>query len=285
VSATTSIEWAQRTWNPTTGCDRISPGCDNCYALTMAKRLKAMGQARYQADGDPRTSGPGFALTLHPESIAEPHGWRKPSVVFVNSMSDLFHAKVPYEFVERVWSTMAETPRHTYQILTKRPDRMERFVARLVERFGVLPNVWLGTSVESQEYVVRAERLAGIPAAVRFLSVEPMLGPVELHDLFWRLCPECHDDPDPDDEPYEPCHLCDGEGFLRRGEIGWVIAGGESGHGARPCELDWLRSLRDRCRDARIPYFLKQLGGFGRVGKGGHEDAVLDGRRWLEIPA
>src|SRR5258708_851552 len=123
MSAATSIEWTGRTWNPTTGCDRVSPGCDHCYALTLARRLKAMGQARYQNDGDPRTSGPGFALTLHPEAIGEPHHWRAPQTVFVNSMSDLFHAKVPYEFVERVWWTMFETPRHTYQILTKRPDR------------------------------------------------------------------------------------------------------------------------------------------------------------------
>lgn len=277
MSGKTSIEWTQnadgsqgRTWNPTTGCDRVSPGCDHCYALTMAKRLKAMGQARYQADGDPRTSGPGFALTLHPESIDEPRHWRKPSVVFVNSMSDLFHAKVPYEFVERVWETMAETPRHTYQILTKRPDRMERFVARLVERFGVLPNVWCGTSVESQEYVSRAVRLAGVPAVVRFLSVEPLIGPVDLSRAFYVV-------------------EGDGPDALRidvgANPIDWVIAGGESGHGARPCELDWLRSLRDQCQEAGVAYFCKQIGTVAASrGKGGDPASWPMGLRVREMP-
>lgn len=289
MSATTTIEWTERTWNPTTGCDRISPGCEHCYALTLAARLKNMGQPRYQLDGNPHTSGPGFAVTLHPEALDEPHRWRKPQIVFVNSMSDLFHARVPYEFVERVWSTMAETKRHRYQVLTKRPDRMARFVARLVARFGVLPNVWLGTSIESQAYVGRARYLLQTPAAIRFLSCEPLLGSIDLAPVLWGTVGNTAD------------YFRNGR--LMHGGIGgqtissrpldavhWVIAGGESGHGARPCELDWLRSLRDQCQAAGVSFFLKQLGSVamaaqGVRGKGGHLDAVLDGRRWLEMPA
>ncbi len=408
-----------------TGCDRVSPGCDHCYALTMAARLKAMGQARYQNDGDPRTSGPGFALTLHPEALVEPLRWRKPTTVFVNSMSDLFHADVPDEFIGRVWQTMSSTPQHTFQVLSKRADRMERWLRRwhegavaepyavrdvpsapgyqvstwgevfgpkrpdkplasdpgeqghlrvaihrdgrpvgrkLVHRlvlaafvrppqpgeqgchrngdptdnrlsnlrwgsqelnwqdrvrhgsarswsklneadvsairvraeagetayriardFGVsdtqvrnvithrqwaavpeparlrapsrnvLGNCWVGVSVESPSQYGRIRHLQRAPAAVRFLSCEPLLAP--LSDL-----------------PLE--------------DIQWVIAGGESGHGARPCELDWLRSLRNQCQGTGVAFFLKQLGtvAVGGRGKGGHGDAVLDGRRWTEMP-
>src|SRR5579859_631225 len=165
MTTKTSIEWTQMTWNPTTGCDRVSPGCDHCYALTMAGRLKATGAKAYQVDGDPRTSGPGFGLTLHAERLKDPLRWRDPRVVFVNSMSDLFHAKVPFEFVEQVWATMGATPQHTYQILTKRPDRMARFSKRL----PLLPNVWLGTSVEDQRRVDRVAHLMNTEAAVRFI--------------------------------------------------------------------------------------------------------------------
>lgn len=222
-----SIEWTEQTWNPTTGCDRISPGCDNCYALTMAKRLKGMGQAKYQADGDPRTSGPGFGLAVHPDTLTEPLRWKKPRKVFVNSMSDLFHARVPREFLVRVFAVMAATPQHTYQILTKRPERAARILTDLCtcgtghppgEHFrsemewaatphsptyvpglehGIyhrsgwpLPNVWLGTSVENQKYAdLRIPALLAAPAAVRFLSCEPLLGPVDLSPWLTPISP------------------------------------------------------------------------------------------------
>ena len=214
----TKIEWTDEVWNPTTGCDRISPGCDNCYALTMAKRLKGMGQAKYQSDGDPRTSGPGFGLAVHPDALTEPLRWKKPRRVFVNSMSDLFHARVPREFLARVFAVMAATPQHTYQVLTKRPDRAARILNDLCTcgrgcvpgthfrsemewaatshsptyvpglEHGIyhrtgwpLPNVWIGTSVENQKYAdLRISALLDTPAAVRFLSREPLLGPVDL---------------------------------------------------------------------------------------------------------
>lgn len=260
----TSIEWTEQTWNPTTGCDRISPGCDNCYALTMAKRLKGMGQAKYQTDGDPRTSGPGFALTTHADTLTEPLRWKKPRKVFVNSMSDLFHARVPREFLARVFAVMAATPQHTYQILTKRPERAARILTDLCtcgngcvpgthfrsemewaatphsptyvpglesgiyHRSGwPLPNVWLGTSIESDDYARRADALRQAPAAVRFISAEPLLGPLPTLDVTG---------------------------------IDWVIFGGESGPGARPLELDWIRDAIGQCQAAGAAPFVKQLG-------------------------
>lgn len=258
MSGTSKIEWTEATWNPVTGCTKVSPGCDHCYAETFAERWRGIPGHPYEQ---------GFDLKLWPERLGLPRQWRAPRVIFVNSMSDLFHARVPYGFVERVWETMAGTERHTYQILTKRPDRMERFVGRLAERFGVLPNVWCGTSVESQQYINRARRLVWVQAAVRFLSIEPMLGPVDLGGVLAELGGywPTEDGPDP---------------------IQWVIAGGESGPGARPCELDWLRSLRDQCSSAGVPYFLKQLGRIaaGGRGKGDGAAAVLDGRRWTDRP-
>ncbi|AVH57774.1 MULTISPECIES: DUF5131 family protein [Streptomyces] len=233
---TTTIEWTEATWNPTTGCDRISPGCDNCYALTMAKRLKGMEQQRgtarpkYQNDGDPRTSGPGFALTVHPDTLDAPVKWRIPRRVFVNSMSDLFHARVPVDFVTSVWRTMASTPQHTYQILTKRPERLARVLEQVHGALGLeepLPNVWLGTSIESDDYARRADALRLAPAAVRFVSAEPLLGPLPSLDVTG---------------------------------IDWVILGGESGPGARPLELVWIRDVIGQCRTAGAAPFVKQLG-------------------------
>jgi protein gp37 len=212
----------------------------------MARRLKAMGNPRYQADGDPRTSGPGFGLTLHHDLVNLPKRWREPSVVFVNSMSDLFHDKVPADFIYSVYRTMAETPRHTYQVLTKRSARL----LRLADWLPWTDNIWMGVSVEDQAQTIRARRLARVPAAVRFLSVEPMLGPVDLTDVL--------------------------------PELDWVIAGGESGPACRPCDLDWLRDLRDQCQAAEVPFFLKQLGGW--PDKRGHDRALLDGRPWREMP-
>jgi len=198
VSSGTSIEWTEATWNPTTGCDRISPGCDNCYAMALARRLKAMGQPKYQRDGDPRTSGPGFGLTTHRDAVLTPLTWRTPRRVFVNSMSDLFHPDVPEAFVVDVWRTMEMSVRHSYQILTKRPQRMRQLLPRVHERLAELgdglamplTNVWLGTSIENDTYAWRAEHLRATDAVVRFLSLEPLLGPLpslELDGISWVI--------------------------------------------------------------------------------------------------
>jgi protein gp37 len=252
MATSSSIEWTEKTWNVVTGCDRISAGCDNCYALTLAKRLKGMGSAKYQNDGDPRTSGPGFALTVHPDSLDEPLRWRKPTTVFVNSMSDLFHARVPREFIASVWRTMERTPQHTYQVLTKRPERMPRILADL----PVLPNVWLGTSIESDRFTRRADALRATPAAVRFISAEPLLGPLPSLDLTG---------------------------------IDWLIAGGESGPGSRPMDLDWVRDLIARCRQSGTAPFVKQLGTLQATGpkdkKGGNWSTWPDDLRVREYPA
>lgn len=256
------IEWTEQTWNPTTGCDRISPGCDNCYALTMAKRLKGMGSAKYQTDGDPRTSGPGFALATHPDTLTEPLRWKKPRKVFVNSMSDLFHARVPIEFIVDVWRVMEMTPQHTYQVLTKRPQRLSRALAKahwVLGRTEPLPNVWLGTSVENQKYAdLRIPALLDAPAAIRFLSCEPLISPVDLSGYVSRPCPCCHGEGH--DESCAPCYDlgCNGGGFVH--DLHWVIAGGESGPGARPLHTEWLADLLTDTRQARVATFVKQLG-------------------------
>ncbi len=238
-----AIEWTESTWNPTTGCDRTSPGCDRCYALTLAKRLKAMGVAKYQRDGNPRTSGPGFGMTLHPDALTLPQRWASPRTVFVNSMSDLFHDAVPLDFIGQVFATMADTPQHTYQVLTKRARRLAKVAALLPWP----PNVWMGVSVENDRYTFRADLLRTVPAAVRFLSVEPMLGPVPSLDL---------------------------------AGIDWVIAGGESGSRARGLEHEWVASLRERCVGEGVAFFFKQWG--GRTPKSGGR--TLDGRTWDEMP-
>ena len=281
MSQNSAIEWTEATWNPVTGCDRISPGCDNCYAMTLAARLKRMGQPRYRRDGDPRTSGPGFGLTLHPDKLNEPRRWRKPRTVFVNSMSDLFHKDVPPEFIWDVFETMRATPRHTYQVLTKRPKRMRNILLDFARTCGLTPagwaewhpNVWLGTSIESREYVWRADRLREAPASVRFISAEPLLGPLIPHvwesDLemgsYW-----------PGAEPV-PCGITDG---LDLGKINWLIVGGESGANARPMDPAWVRDLRDRCAESGTAFFFKQWGGI-RPKSGGR---LLDGRTWDEMP-
>lgn len=238
------IEWTEVTWNPVTGCDRISAGCDNCYALALSKRLKAMGVPKYQNDGDPRTSGPGFGITTHPASLEQPYRWPGNKVVFVNSMSDLFHARVPLPFIHDVVRVIAETPQHTYQVLTKRPVR----AARLADKLDWPANLWLGTSVESMDVAHRVDHLRQVPAAVRFLSCEPLLGPLDELDLTG---------------------------------IHWVIAGGESGPNYRPMEVAWARGIRDNCTAAGAPFFFKQWG--GRTPKAlGRE---LDGRKWDEMPS
>lgn len=273
MSAGTRIEWTERTWNPVTGCDRVSAGCDHCYALSLSARLKAMGSRRYQQDGHPVTSGPGFGLTLHRALVDAPRHWRKPAVVFVNSMSDLFHERIPFDFLRRVFATMEATPQHTYQILTKRATHLTRVAPRLPWP----PNVWMGVTVEDQVQVDRrARRLCRVPAAVRFLSVEPMLGPVDLGGPLWHgYCPT-HD---------FPGGFCIGP-CPDQQRIHWVIAGGESGPRARPCELDWLRSLRDQCAAAGVPYFCKQIGtvAAGGRGKGGDPAGWPEDLRIREMP-
>lgn len=239
----TGIEWTEVTWNPTTGCDRISPGCDNCYALAMAKRLKAMGSDRYQTDGDPRTSGPGFGVAIHQIALRQPYRWKGPRTVFVDSMSDLFHAKVPLDFIKQVFEVMSDTPQHTYQVLTKRSARLPK----LADKLTWPKNLWLGVSVENTDHLYRVDHLRQVPADVRFLSCEPLLGPLTGLDL-------------------------DG--------IGWVITGGESGPAARPLDPEWVREIRDKCVEAQVPFFHKQWG--GRTPK--HGGRLLDGVQWDEMP-
>ncbi|MGW4849119.1 DUF5131 family protein [Nocardia brasiliensis] len=273
------IEWTEVTWNPVTGCDRISAGCDHCYALSMARRLKAMGAAKYQADGDPRTSGPGFAVTTHPDALEIPARWRTPRLVFVNSMSDLFHARVPEAFVNQVFEVIASTPQHTYQVLTKRPLRMRRMVQSGL-RFPA--NLWVGVSVEDQGSTSRITHLQAVPAAVRFLSCEPLLGPVDLDAyLFPKGCPGGCGCRRPDDGDRHECG-CDGgcSDWNPRPGLDWVIAGGESGPGARVMHPDWVRGLRDQCVDAGVPFFFKQWG--GRTPK--QHGRTLDGQIWNQMP-
>ncbi|NMF29243.1 DUF5131 family protein [Cellulosimicrobium aquatile] len=224
MSDRSRIEWTEATWNPVTGCDRISPGCDNCYALTLARRLKAMGAEKYQNDGDARTSGPGFAVTMHPDALRQPLRWRSPRMVFVNSMSDLFHAKVSLDFIREVLDVMRATPQHTYQVLTKRPMRARR----LSDKLDWPANMWLGVSVESHDTLHRIDELRRISTTVRFLSCEPLLGDLSGMDLTG---------------------------------IDWVIAGGESGPGYRPVDVRWVRSVRDTCLEAKVAFFFKQWGG------------------------
>jgi protein gp37 len=272
----TAIEWTDATWNPTTGCDRVSPGCANCYALTLAARLKAMGQPAYQNDGDPKTSGPGFKLTLHPDRLDAPLRWRKPRMVFVNSMSDLFHEDVPEAFLRDVWDVMVEAKQHTFQVLTKRPDRAAEFLAGYWHGGGpslyVSPscpasNVWLGTSIENTRFTWRADVLRESPAAVRFISAEPLLGSL-LRDRNGDYFPAFTDD----DRGHAPLDL---------NGIDWLIAGGESGRGHRPIDARWVRELRDACDANGTSFFFKQWG--GDTPKSGGR--LLDGREWSEYPA
>lgn len=229
-----SIEWTDATWNPVTGCTKISPGCKHCYAERMAKRLTSMGQPRYSN---------GFQLTLQPDVVDQPLSWKKPRLVFVNSMSDLFHDEVPLSYLREVFQVMAAAHWHVFQVLTKRSERLAKFA-------GKLPwptNVWMGVSVESEDYTYRIEDLSGIPAAVRFLSVEPLLGPIDKLPLR---------------------------------NIDWVIVGGESGPHARPISPNWVRSIRNDCVSAGVPFFFKQWGGTRKSTTG----RVLDGRTWDELP-
>ena len=229
------IEWTDATWNPVTGCNKISPGCKLCYAERLAGRLQRMGNPKYSK---------GFDLTLHPDALELPLHWRKPRTIFVNSMSDLFHDKVPDEFVHQVFDIMERASWHYYQVLTKRPERAVSLNAELPWP----EQVWLGVSVESERYVHRIDLLRETDAAVKFLSLEPLLGPLPALNL-------------------------DG--------INWVIVGGESGPGARPMDGDWARDIREQCVEASVPFHFKQWGGVFKKRHG----RILDGRTWDEMPA
>lgn len=229
------IEWTEMTWNPVTGCTKVSQGCKHCYAERMAKRLQAMGVDRYRH---------GFDVTLHEDLLLEPLKWVKPRVVFVNSMSDLFHESIPVEFIERVFETMERSPQHTFQILTKRSGRL-REIAHLL---SWPPNVWMGVSVENSDVIHRITDLQQVPACIRFLSCEPLLGPLD------RL-------------PLQGIH--------------WMIVGGESGPGARPMSEEWVQSLLQQCQHWNVAFFFKQWGGV-RKGRAGR---LLNNRTYDEFPA
>lgn len=229
-----SIEWTDATWNPVTGCTKISQGCKFCYAERMARRLKAMGQSRYRN---------GFRLTLQPSALELPLCWRKPRRIFVNSMSDLFHQEVPDDYIHRVFDVMLRASWHSFQLLTKRGHRLRLLSSRLPWP----ENVWIGVSIESTAHLQRLHELSSVPSAVRFLSLEPLLGPLPRLPL---------------------------------SEIDWVIVGGESGPGARPISLAWVRDIREQCLAANVPFFFKQWGGPVKKLTG----RVLDGRTWNQMP-
>lgn len=267
---TGGISWTQATWNPITGCDRVSPGCDHCYALRMAGRLKAMGSPKYQRDGRPPRSGPGFAVTAHPDTLNVPLRWRAPKRIFVNSMSDLFHFDLGTEFVAAVFAVMACTPRHTYQVLTKRPGRARSLLSSpqfrtLVEQAAAqltadtragydpavwpLANLWLGVSAEDDHWAgIRIPILLQTPAVIRWASLEPLLGPIDLRPGEWVHDGQC----------------------LRRNDclcrptqqhLDWVVVGGESGPAARPCDPAWVRQIRDACDTGGVAFHFKQWSG------------------------
>lgn len=235
MALNSTIEWTDATWNPVTGCTQVSAGCDHCYAKTFAERFRGVPGHAYEQ---------GFDLKLWPERLGLPLTWRRPRRIFVNSMSDLFHTDVPDEFIRRVFDTMVLADHHIYQVLTKRPQRL----ARMAPTLSWPDHIWAGVSVESNEVAWRADFLRKVPAAVRFISAEPLIGPIDRLNL-------------------------DG--------IHWVITGGESGYGHRPCQVEWVRAARDHCLAENVAYFHKQWG--GRTSKiGGRE---LDGRTWDEMPA
>lgn len=245
MGTSSAIEWTEATWNPVAGCTVISPGCTNCYAMRMARRLELMGQSKYA--NTTRTTG-GRAKwngVVKPDenSLALPASWKIGRMIFVNSMSDLFHESVPEEFIQRVFSVMADTPQHTYQILTKRAERLEKISSRLQWP----PNVWMGVSVESSKYLFRIDHLRRVSPAIRFLSLEPLLGPLK---------------------------------GLSLEAIQWVIVGGESGPNARPMKLQWVNSIRDQCTSAGVAFHFKQWGGINKKKNG----RLLDGRTWDEFP-
>ncbi|MBI3259249.1 MAG: phage Gp37/Gp68 family protein [Ignavibacteriae bacterium] len=236
MSEKSGIEWTHATWNPTTGCTKVSPGCLNCYAEKLSYRLYRMGVEKYKNN---------FKLTIHEDSLEIPLKWQEPKLIFVNSMSDLFHKDVPFAFVKRVFEVMEEANWHCYQILTKRPERMLEFTQKYYQK--PLSNVWLGTSVESAAWKGRIDILRKVPARVRFLSIEPLIGQV---------------------------------GELNLKNIHWVIAGGESGPNRRPVDKEWVREIRDQCIDQKVAFFFKQWGGYHPKANGRR----LDRKHWNEYP-
>jgi len=232
----TNIEWSQVSWNPATGCSKVSPGCAHCYAETFAERWRGIPGHPYEQ---------GFDLKLWPARLEQPLKWARPRVVFVNSMSDLFHEDIPDDFIAQVFDVMSRAHWHTFQVLTKREERL----AELAPHLPWPGNVWMGVTVENRRFVHRADVLRDVPAAVRFVSAEPLLGPLEGLDLTG---------------------------------LDWLIAGGESGHRARRMRLAWARDLRDRCVEEQVAFFFKQLG--GSRDKQGGDQALLDGRLWREMP-
>ena len=235
MSTQSAIEWTEATWNPVTGCTKISPGCKHCYAERMSFRLKEMGLRNYAN---------GFDLTLHKHMLRKPLDWKKPQLVFVNSMSDLFHDAVPIVYIRKVFDVMCQANWHHFQVLTKRAERLEE----LSPEIEWPENVWMGVSVENQDYISRIDHLRRTNARVKFLSLEPLLGPLPKLDL--------------------------------RG-IHWVIVGGESGPGARPMKEEWVLEIRDNCKDSGVPFFFKQWGGVNKK-RAGRE---LQGQTWDELPA
>ena len=234
MSTKSSIEWTDVTWNPVTGCSKVSPGCQHCYAERMARRLQAMGLEKYRN---------GFKVAVHESVLKEPLAWKTPRFVFVNSMSDLFHESVSDDFVRSVFGIMNRATQHTFQVLTKRPDRLQSFNGRLVWT----PNIWLGVSIESKEWFARLDPLRESSARVKFLSLEPLLGPLPGLDLTG---------------------------------MDWVIVGGESGPGARPMKANWVREIRDNCQANGVAFFFKQWGGVFKKRSG----RLLDGRTWDDLP-
>ncbi len=234
-----AIEWTDATWNPVTGCTKISAGCDNCYASRFSERFRGV-------TGHPFESG--FDLTLRPARLEQPLLWKRSRMVFVNSMSDLFHKDVPEEFVSRIWDTMERANWHTFQVLTKRSSLMRDFLKRRYGAGFVPSHIWFGVSIEDRSKISRLAHLQAAPSGIRFLSVEPLIGPVGKLDL---------------------------------NGISWVIAGGESGPRARPVDLHWVRDVRDQCQQHGVAFFFKQWGGLRPKTKG----RILDGREWSQFPA
>jgi protein gp37 len=234
MATSSHIEWTDATWNPVTGCSKISPGCKFCYAERLAHRLQAMGQKNYRD---------GFKTTLQPQMLEHPVHWKQPRRIFVNSMSDLFHEQVPLRYIERVFDVMGRAEWHQYQVLTKRSERLLELNARLKWR----PQIWMGVSIENEDYLFRADNLRKTDAHIKFLSIEPLLGPL---------------------------------GKLNLRGIHWVIVGGESGPGARAIDAAWVREIRDRCIREQVSFFFKQWGGVLKARTG----RTLDGRTWDDMP-
>ncbi|MBC8489125.1 MAG: phage Gp37/Gp68 family protein [Bacteroidetes bacterium] len=232
--AQSKIEWTEMTWNPTTGCSKISKGCKHCYAETMSKRLQSMGNPKYKN---------GFDITLHPETLRIPYSWKKPRIVFVNSMSDLFHEDIPFDYIQKVFQVMNDNRQHIFQVLTKRSEQLSKLHSRLDWRL----NIWMGVTVESKEYEYRIDLLRETGASVKFLSIEPMIGPTPALNL---------------------------------SGIDWVIVGGESGFGARPINKGWVEDVNKQCKEVNVPFFFKQWGGIKKNKNG----RLLNGKTYDGMP-